>query len=973
MKANFMKKTCAWVMTTVTVATAIVPNTVNVAFAADVEPDTNTSMQIDDADVSANTSITPVEDETPAEDNTTVEEPAVEEPTQTTEEQPTVAPTEDANASTDKDANKDADVPSEETPSEDATVTEAPKTSTVRFSVPKKGGKVVVNTNIEGSQPVDVLTNEKDYSYKLENVEVGTVISTEVQCDNGYDVASYHVLKDTGKGMVELLEANEVDRVDLEKLEDFVASCTTYKHNITVGEDPIVVEVVFEETKKDENATTDETKKDDSDAAKDVTTEETTDETKKDDSDVAEDSTTEEDNNEVPHKVVLNEDIPEEYGVKLDHEDGVYKPYETVTVSMNELEEKNAYYSVYATNLNDEDADKNIGIASYNIDNKTFMFTMPNFDVSLVVSYNEDVPVVAKEYKSDVTYLNLNEDFDESSLKESDFYLSTVTKDYYNVEVQENTVDTSVLGDYRVVYHVTSEFGDDFTVVFPVSVVEDKDNVDVGDYSVSFGSNSDSNVNIEYDKQHYNEGEEVKFTVTPMNGYGILAVHAVNKDKTDSIEEYELKQHILGSEENSSEDSITSTADENKDTENANVDDQMLDNEEAQVESSENVVEDDSEDSDSNDSDLNIIDTEDGMEISTDDTDTDEPNLIDSPVEYTFTMPANNVDVMVIVESAASTLDIDVEKEEDIKKYSMYVSTESPVYYDSAYTSSRALTYYRQASFYNSKGKLVGRSGAYCVQSALSAPEGSHNMGMGTTLSKRSLLAKALYFSEAAPTARGIKWGSGMSSWNAITGTVIYNGAGSKPLTSGKENNFTNVDSIWGEPVRLHSQCPEKDKDLHTRMGTFAKNHFILSYLYGYENNGNKTPTSSIYYPGSNTSFWTDAGKTALNKLAKGIIGGFSSENETIAVDLYQGNTIVRGKAYAASELSEVSNGYALPVLTYKAPSWNTGVINVPASCVLYIGSKAYTGVVKLAGGTSFKIVRTDGGSGKVNFRWNCR
>ena len=61
MKANFMKKTCAWVMTTVTVATAIVPNTVNVAFAADVEPDTNTSMQIDDADVSANTSVAPVE------------------------------------------------------------------------------------------------------------------------------------------------------------------------------------------------------------------------------------------------------------------------------------------------------------------------------------------------------------------------------------------------------------------------------------------------------------------------------------------------------------------------------------------------------------------------------------------------------------------------------------------------------------------------------------------------------------------------------------------------------------------------------------------------------------------------------------------------------------------------------------------------------------------------------------------------
>ena len=940
MKANFMKKTCAWVMTTVTVATAIVPNTVNVAFAADVEPDTNTSMQIDDADVSANTSITPVEDETPAEDNTTVEEPAVEEPTQTTEEQPTVAPTEDANASTDKDANKDADVPSEETPSEDATVTEAPKTSTVRFSVPKKGGKVVVNTNTEGSQPVDVLTNEKDYSYKLENVEVGTVISTEVQCDNGYDVASYHVLKDTGKGMVELLEANEVDRVDLEKLEDFVASCTTYKHNITVGEDPIVVEVVFEETKKDENATTDETKKDDSDVAKDVTTEETTDETKKD------------------LQVTLG-DGAEEHHAFLDKEEGIYNEGDSVIVTVGDYAdniEKGAYV-LAVTPTNDEDKG-NLDSVVLDGEDGTFGFTMPAYPVTVVVTYVENDPNnIEKIYDADDIYLSLNEDFDPNSLLENERIAQIV--EFRQAELKEAVVescdvDTAVLGDYEAYVVVTTKGNSKFKIRFRIHVVEDKDAVDAeGQHHITWFIDDDNHANYTInDNGHsngkYNAGEQVTFTVSPMEGYMITDVSAATEGEDG--EEGSAIELTRVSDNSDSSDSDISTGDIEipvaDDSDSAVADQSVVEETENVEDSTDEKDANSNEESDTSNSDVSVSQEE------TDDTAIDYSNADLEPVTYTFTMPDNDVRIVIFTESTVAPL-YDPKVEGKIKKYKVVYASDVMAYYKSTYSGGKeAGTFYRTAYGVNAKGNKVAGSDAecYCVIAGLPAPEGSVDSGQSNfeELNEGMLVSRALFY---------------MNPGYGVTYPWIDNRGNESGSTTMKERIGTAGNGFYNTSTT------------NTAHNLYATKHFILSMLYGYarskgdhdirnwsESDDIFNAIAAHYYPNKNTGFWTSAGRLQLTKMAYVMynIAGNASCDVTYDDDGGVGkgpvgsrnskkNVLVSAKTIKLT--SDTSKNFH-----YLAGKSNTATITAPAGVHIYVNNVDCGNSVKIDGRTSFYL-----------------
>lgn len=941
MKANFMKKTCAWLMTTVTVATAIVPNTVNVAFAADVEPDTNTSMQIDDADVSADTNIAPVEDATPAEDNTTVNEPAVEEPTPTTEEQPTVAPTEDASTSTDEGANKDANVPSEETPSEDATVTKAPKTSSVRFSVPKKGGKVVVNTNTEGSQPVDVLTNEKDYSYKLENVEVGTVISTDVQCDNGYDVASYHVLKDTGKGMVELLEANEVDRVDLEKLKDFVASCTTYKHNITVGEDPIVVEVVFEETKKDENAATDETKKDDSDAAKDVTTEETTDETKKD------------------LQVTLG-DGAEEHHAFLDKEEGIYNEGDSVIVTVGDYANniEKGSYALAVTPTNDEDKG-NLDSIVLDGEDGTFGFTMPAYPVTVVVTFVENDPNnIEKIYDADDIYLSLNEDFDQNSLLENERIAQIV--EFRQAELKEAVVescdvDTAVLGDYEAYVVVTTKGNSKFKIRFRIHVVEDKDAVDAeGQHNITWFIDDDNHANYTIDDNghsngKYNAGEQVTFTVSPMEGYMITDVSAATEGE-DGEEGSDIELTRV-SDNSDSSDSNISTGDIEipvADDSDSDVAVQSVGKETENVEDStdERDVNSNEESYASSNSDAVVPQEE------TDDTSIDYSNADIEPVTYTFTMPDNDVRIVIFTESTVAPL-YNPKIEGKIKKYKVVYASDIMAHYKSEYSGGKeASTFYRTAYGVNAKGKKVAGSDAecYCVIAGLSAPEGFVDSGQSNfeELKDGMLVSRALFY---------------MNPGYGVTYPWIDN--------KGKESGSTTMKARIGTKGTGFYNTNTENKAYNL----YATKHFILSMLYGFARSKGDHDISkwseadnifnaiaAHYYPNKNTGFWTEAGRLQLTKMAYVMynIAGNASCDVT-----YDGDDGV-GKGHVGSRNSKKNVLVSAKTIKltsdtsknfyYLAGKSNTATITAPDGVHIYVNNVDCGNSVKIDGRTSFYL-----------------
>ena len=941
MKANFMKKTCAWLMTTVTVATAIVPNTVNVAFAADVEPDTNTSMQIDDADVSADTNIAPVEDATPAEDNTTVEEPAVEEPTPTTEEQPTVAPTEDASTSTDEGANKDANVPSEETPSEDATVTEAPKTSSVRFSVPKKGGKVVVNTNTEGSQPVDVLTNEKDYSYKLENVEVGTVISTDVQCDNGYDVASYHVLKDTGKGMVELLEANEVDRVDLEKLKDFVASCTTYKHNITVGEDPIVVEVVFEETKKDENAATDETKKDDSDVAKDATTEETTDETKKD------------------LQVTLG-DGAEEHHAFLDKEEGIYNEGDSVIVTVGDYANniEKGSYALAVTPTNDKDKG-NLDSIVLDGEDGTFGFTMPAYPVTVVVTFVENDPNnIEKIYDADDIYLSLNEDFDPNSLLENERIAQIV--EFRQAELKEAVVescdvDTSVLGDYEVYVVVTTKGNSKFKIRFRIHVVEDKDAVDAeGKHNITWFIDDDNHANYTInDNGHsngkYNAGEQVTFTVSPMEGYMITDVSAVTEGE-DGEEGSEIKLTRVSDNSDSSDSNISTG-----DIEIPVADDSDSDVAVQSVGEETENAEDSTDEKDVNSNEESDASSNSNAVVSqeeTDDTSIDYSNADLDSVTYTFTMPDNDVRIVIFTESTVAPL-YNPKVEGKIKKYKVVYASDIMAHYKSEYSGGKeASTFYRTAYGVDAEGKKVAGSDAecYCVIAGLSAPEGFVDSGQSNfeELKDGMLVSRALFY---------------MNQGYGVTYPWIDN--------NGKEIGSTTMKALIGTKGTGFYNT----STTNTAYNLYATKHFILSMLYGFArskgdhdiNNWSESDNifnaiTAHYYPNMNTDFWTSAGRLQLTKMAYVLynIAGNASCDVT-----YDGDDGV-GKGHVGSRNSKKNVLVSAKTIKltsdtsknfyYLAGKSNTATITAPDGVHIYVNNVDCGNSVKIDGRTSFYL-----------------
>ena len=941
MKANFMKKTCAWLMTTVTVATAIVPNTVNVAFAADVEPDTNTSMQIDDADVSADTNIAPVEDATPAEDNTTVEEPAVEEPTPTTEEQPTVAPTEDASTSTDEGANKDANVPSEETPSEDATVTEAPKTSSVRFSVPKKGGKVVVNTNTEGSQPVDVLTNEKDYSYKLENVEVGTVISTDVQCDNGYDVASYHVLKDTGKGMVELLEANEVDRVDLEKLKDFVASCTTYKHNITVGEDPIVVEVVFEETKKDENAATDETKKDDSDVAKDATTEETTDETKKD------------------LQVTLG-DGAEEHHAFLDKEEGIYNEGDSVIVTVGDYANniEKGSYALAVTPTNDKDKG-NLDSIVLDGEDGTFGFTMPAYPVTVVVTFVENDPNnIEKIYDADDIYLSLNEDFDPNSLLENERIAQIV--EFRQAELKEAVVescdvDTSVLGDYEVYVVVTTKGNSKFKIRFRIHVVEDKDAVDAeGKHNITWFIDDDNHANYTInDNGHsngkYNAGEQVTFTVSPMEGYMITDVSAVTEGE-DGEEGSEIELTRVSDNSDSSDSNISTG-----DIEIPVADDSDSDVAVQSVGEETENAEDSTDEKDVNSNEESDASSNSNAVVSqeeTDDTSIDYSNADLDSVTYTFTMPDNDVRIVIFTESTVAPL-YNPKVEGKIKKYKVVYASDIMAHYKSEYSGGKeASTFYRTAYGVDAEGKKVAGSDAecYCVIAGLSAPEGFVDSGQSNfeELKDGMLVSRALFY---------------MNQGYGVTYPWIDN--------NGKEIGSTTMKALIGTKGTGFYNT----STTNTAYNLYATKHFILSMLYGFArskgdhdiNNWSESDNifnaiTAHYYPNMNTDFWTSAGRLQLTKMAYVLynIAGNASCDVT-----YDGDDGV-GKGHVGSRNSKKNVLVSAKTIKltsdtsknfyYLAGKSNTATITAPDGVHIYVNNVDCGNSVKIDGRTSFYL-----------------
>lgn len=165
-------------------------------------------------------------------------------------------------------------------------------------------------------------------------------------------------------------------------------------------------------------------------------------------------------------------------------------------------------------------------------------------DMNFSVSFVEDDSYQSDElegrynevYTADTLIIGKGEEFDpESSIDDIKLY----AKEGEEIKLVYSDLDTTTIGKYTTIYHITAEDDSEFFAVKrPVEVVEDPETVtNTGDYQIIATETMAHGVNFDIDKQSYDEGDVVNFSVTPLNGNILNSVKAYLENEAEDTNE----------------------------------------------------------------------------------------------------------------------------------------------------------------------------------------------------------------------------------------------------------------------------------------------------------------------------------------------------------------------------------------------------------------------------------------------------
>lgn len=165
-------------------------------------------------------------------------------------------------------------------------------------------------------------------------------------------------------------------------------------------------------------------------------------------------------------------------------------------------------------------------------------------DMNFSVSFVEDDSYQSDElegrynevYTADTLIIGKGEEFDpESSIDDIKLY----AKEGEEIKLVYSDLDTTTIGRYTTIYHITAEDDSEFFAVKrPVEVVENPEAVtNTGDYQIIATETMAHGVNFDIDKQSYNEGDVVNFSVTPLNGNILNSVKAYFRNEAEDTNE----------------------------------------------------------------------------------------------------------------------------------------------------------------------------------------------------------------------------------------------------------------------------------------------------------------------------------------------------------------------------------------------------------------------------------------------------
>lgn len=341
-------------------------------------------------------------------------------------------------------------------------------------------------------------------------------------------------------------------------------------------------------------------------------------------------------------------------------------------------------------------------------------------DMNFSVSFVEDDSYQSDElegrynevYTADTLIIGKGEEFDpESSIDDIKLY----AKEGEEIKLVYSDLDTTTIGKYTTIYHITAEDDSEFFAVKrPVEVVEDPETVaNTGDYQIIATETMTHGVNFDIDKQSYDEGDVVNFSVTPLNGNILNSVKAYLENEAEDTNEVfgdEIGLTKLDSKPNA-DDSSASEKDE-----------ALFINEDTQY--------------------------------------------------YSFTMPASDVFLSFDTESGISMF-ADTGGTTELTKFVVSQGGPSYYYYNAAVCNRQGGTRYRTVTY-----KYKDENGTpqmqtvmcYCIQPAKNAPlqDGetvfSSSNGKVVALSDASRVSKVLYYGYGGPG-----WGKNVECSDGVT------------------------------------------------------------------------------------------------------------------------------------------------------------------------------------------------------------
>ena len=341
-------------------------------------------------------------------------------------------------------------------------------------------------------------------------------------------------------------------------------------------------------------------------------------------------------------------------------------------------------------------------------------------DMNFSVSFVEDDSYQSDElegrynevYTADTLIIGKGEEFDpESSIDDIKLY----AKEGEEIKLVYSDLDTTTIGKYTTIYHITAEDDSEFFAVKrPVEVVEDPETVtNTGDYQIIATETMTHGVNFDIDKQSYDEGDIVNFSVTPLNGNILNSVKAYLENEAEDTNE------VFGDEIGLTKLDSKPNADGNSASEK---DEALFINEDTQY--------------------------------------------------YSFTMPASDVFLSFDTESGISMF-ADTGDTTELTKFTVNQTGNSFYFYNSSVCYREGGTRYRTVSYkYKDEDGVTQTQTVmcYCIQPAKNAPlkDGdtifSSSNGKVVALSDASRVSKVLYYGYGGPG-----WGKSVECSDGVT------------------------------------------------------------------------------------------------------------------------------------------------------------------------------------------------------------